>query len=986
MPCRPSLRPAPIEQYLWLTDELVTEAWHRFLRVSNAHRTTDRRYGSNVPGPLEAHRRLSKRRIGMSATGAGVAAAGADFGALFGFGGYGGKQFDPARDLKWKPPGAEKVKKDEHWMFPKSVKRKEDIFGQFLAVEEDVDAVDVSKVAFDELLKEAQLGIVEVKDLSRVMDFLQSTSDESEANNILRLCEWMLDKEVAKEAKVSVAHLIAEKVRLRTLRDEHLPSILTSLMSSARRDSPSITRILDAMKHETLQSISGIVARNLCAKSASNAAPSKNLTNWLYCLRRSSSFRCANIVDSWRNVHEVLASHFPDPALLAGHLCIFNARAGNLCEILLQHWIPRLPSQTSGSRTDFRGSKHYQFSHQESGLDAIRKEYLHFRSAKAKTRAGRARQWSAEIALLHALQSNGTAYASLTISMFTILMRDCGAPTLFYRFRELQRHPTLGVPTGLSAPLVRHFVRSKSKAGLPFAWRVFNASPHLSLHDFPDLLLRCAAADKFSASSFWHILHRQTKGDALAREQRAELIEVAALTIARSPAVAPRVAYRRVWEIYKYLRNSNLPITPVMAKAFVVAGIMRSLEEYQRPPTTRVKYILHIVERIEGAQVAEKLDQAVWAVWKKQVLPVFKDRWRMMVAKAREGVQSAIGDTGKKQSVKSKQGLWIKPQNRARFMQTLRKKRAMAAHRKWQDMRMSSLSSIAPTATFTPLGRVELDTPERAEIQSLAPSYSKTSVVDSGPRTDVPLSACKSRGAVPSTTAFWPLEGIETNMPEIADPIFPSSTCSKTSAKASSPAPTVEPPVTLESTGNGIKTLPAIPLKIPKNALGYGASQPTKEHPESNDSAKSGPHDPGPTAPLQETKTASPSSIANPPSPIIDYLTLALKREAVQHGNVAHCPSTNKYYVLTTPLKSDSPSKEGEPDGELIELEVAAALVKKQYQAAIAEGRPPTEEELFFKRDVRRATRLAFPGRVQRRKQSKYERQGLYHLDLTAQD
>ncbi|WPA97731.1 uncharacterized protein RHO25_002342 [Cercospora beticola] len=919
----------------------------------------------------------------MSAAGAGVAAGGADFGALFGFGGYGGRQFDPARDLKWKPPGAEKAKKDEHWMFPKSVKRKEDIFGQFLAVEENVDAVDVSRVAFDELLKEAQSDIVEVKDLSRVMDFLQSTGDEPEANNILRLCEWMLDKEVSKEAKVAIAHLIADKVRLRTLRDEYLPDILTSLMSSAKRDSPSITRILDAMKHETLQNISGTVARSLCEKSDLYAGPSKNLMNWLYCLRRSSSFRCANIVDSWRNVHEVLAYYFPDPALLAGHLCIFNARAGNLCEMLLRHWIPRLPSQTSGNRTDFRGSKHYHFSHQEPDLDAIREEYLHFRSAKAKTRAGRARQWSAEIALLHALQSNGIAYASLAISMFTILMRDCGAPTLFYRFRELQRHPTLGVPTGLSAPLVRHFFRSKSKAGLAFALRVFKASPRLSLHDFPDLLLRCAAADKFSASTFWHILHRETHGDALAREQRAELIEVAALKIATSPAVAPRAAYRRVWEIYKYLRHRDMPITPVMAKAFVVAGIMRSLEEYQRPPTARVKYILHVVERIEGAQVAEKLDQAVWALWKGKVLSVFKERWRMMVAKAREGVQSAIGDTGKKHSVKYKQGLWIKPQNRARVMQTLRKKRVMATHGKWQDMRMSSLNTVAPTTPFTPLEGVDIDMPKVAEIQSPAPSYSKTSVVDSGPRTDVPLSACESKGAVPPTIAFSPLEAIEINMPEIADPISPSSACSKTSAKAYSPAPTAEPPATLESTGNGIKMLPAIPLQISKNALGYGASQPTKEYPESNYSTKSGPHDSPSTSPLQAVPTGSPSTTASP-LPTIDLV--ALKREALQHGNVAHCPSTNKYFVLAAPLRSDSRSGEAEEDGELIELEIAAALVKKQYEAAKVEGRLPTEEEHFFKQNVRRATRLTKPEKGRRRNLRRWERRKQEREAVTAQE
>ena len=67
-------------QHVWITDEVLANAFHHFLRVTS---TSQRRYGSNVPGPLEARRRASKRRImGLAAVGGGGGTP--SVGALFG--------------------------------------------------------------------------------------------------------------------------------------------------------------------------------------------------------------------------------------------------------------------------------------------------------------------------------------------------------------------------------------------------------------------------------------------------------------------------------------------------------------------------------------------------------------------------------------------------------------------------------------------------------------------------------------------------------------------------------------------------------------------------------------------------------------------------------------------------------------------------------------------------------------------------------------
>ncbi|KAF1808354.1 hypothetical protein P152DRAFT_452932 [Eremomyces bilateralis CBS 781.70] len=72
--------------YVWIPDTLLTEAFHRFLRTSSAlpapsscrsapracsgvppaPALCSRRHGSNVPGPLEANRRLARRRMGAT--------------------------------------------------------------------------------------------------------------------------------------------------------------------------------------------------------------------------------------------------------------------------------------------------------------------------------------------------------------------------------------------------------------------------------------------------------------------------------------------------------------------------------------------------------------------------------------------------------------------------------------------------------------------------------------------------------------------------------------------------------------------------------------------------------------------------------------------------------------------------------------------------------------------------------------------------------
>lgn len=84
--CRHACRTAarkygnPAIDHVWLSDELVASTFATFARRHQ------RRYGSSVPGPFEARRRLARRRNMDLASGIG-SPVGLDAALLFGFSG-----------------------------------------------------------------------------------------------------------------------------------------------------------------------------------------------------------------------------------------------------------------------------------------------------------------------------------------------------------------------------------------------------------------------------------------------------------------------------------------------------------------------------------------------------------------------------------------------------------------------------------------------------------------------------------------------------------------------------------------------------------------------------------------------------------------------------------------------------------------------------------------------------------------------------------
>lgn len=59
----------------------------------------------------------------------------------------------------------------------------------------------------------------------------------------------------------------------------------------------------------------------------------------------------------------------------------------------------------------------------------------------------------------------------------------------------------------------------------------------------------------------------------------------------------------------------------MMSQAMVTAGVIRLLKAEKRIPTEQMRFVLSVVEAVEGAEVAEGVDRRVWEIWKREVLP-----------------------------------------------------------------------------------------------------------------------------------------------------------------------------------------------------------------------------------------------------------------------------------------------------------------------------------------------------------------------------
>ncbi|KAK4496918.1 hypothetical protein PRZ48_011367 [Zasmidium cellare] len=564
-----------------------------------------------------------------------------DFGALFGLGGFTADR--KVDDWKYQPPGVKERPKPSRWDLGIRQMAKKDRWEAFLEVPEESpeDRIQKSKQAFEELLlKKSATEQLGAEDLKEVRDFLQSTENEPGACNTLRLTEGLiLHKSL--EANFSLfSELLLGKVKLQTLGDGELTSILLLLVGevNAAEHVQDMARLLDSIPNEAVLAHACTTLTRMLQPDNTSQAPSPRLRIWLRIVRGVQKLQGDRPQAApWRGTYEILARRFPYFTSLNDHFSTMKSM--ELCRVLLRYWIPVISLSGEDEARDMTvtGGHHKKYLAQpQEHRPHINKLIEDFESLSSRymTRSEKKSGFGSVAQLIAVLHRHRLPYVGFCNGIFDILMQSASTGAVYRVFYGITHHAEIGIDNNLAQKLIHFFL---NKQRLSLAEKVFADVTSLPLSACYELPIAIARDRACSAPRLWTVLQRLTLEDDIPPGQRhhprnalpsehVDLIHLVAFYISQSQHLNPRSAFRRIWECYLFLRDRLAPIKPMLTQAMVTAAVNRPLKSLQKVSRVQFRYILMLVARVEGQRVAEKLDRLAGGIWDNHVLPNIRAR------------------------------------------------------------------------------------------------------------------------------------------------------------------------------------------------------------------------------------------------------------------------------------------------------------------------------------------------------------------------
>lgn len=260
--------------------------------------------------------------------------------------------------------------------------------------------------------------------------------------------------------------------------------------------------------------------------------------------------------------------------------------------------------------------------------------------------------------LVQLLQQCNLPPAQLLDEAFEVYMQTGNTNTTKNLFFGIRSQKRCAIPTTVAGKLVSYFIASDD---VDYAYYVFSNVPTLPLLPYAELLLKLIEHGRTHGARIFEMLNRYHSEDRLPSEQRqdrrlsikpehVDLVHECAYAFASSGHLSPRTAFRRVWECFRWLRDRNAPLQPLISRALVKAGISRALKERERLTREQVKYVISIVDLIEGSEVAKEVDRIVWETW----------NWSLERQWSRGLPPAAKGPDGQGRSFDKPRRLWTK--------------------------------------------------------------------------------------------------------------------------------------------------------------------------------------------------------------------------------------------------------------------------------------------------------------------------------------
>lgn len=674
MRCRSATTAA---QSLWVSDSLLSEAFHRFVRVSQAEKQ-HRRHGSNIPGPLEARRRLARRRMGMTTlgTGSGVAPTDGEVGVLFGFGNLRGPPIGSEFEKGWKYqapgaaailPGVKKAKKESasgrYWPFvgsdglpwefeqERQPTEKERRLDEFLRMPEEPS--EDTRANFDVLLEPLHSQEkVSVSDLEPILNFFRWTTDAPSGHHIIQLIDSLSSKEVTRGTWEALTALIGQKAAHNKVASKELTLMFQLILNRTREWQFPSTRLANHIAATTKSEVLVDVLEYIVTSPEHRVKTKKWLYNIhvLYHSTPKSRIRSR----SWKRICTLLAKHFqPSEPLVNKHFA--NMRRSEFARVLLrfyvQSWVAEaeeLLHNKEGQVLDYGDIKHFSFSDTVHNANSARTvsdpvhqtatpvRYTNVHYIDLLARRFRAGDHYALVELVSYLALHKIPYQRLLDEIFEVYMQTQTNKKTKNLYLKLRERDNVGISTALAGKLVHHFMAAGE---YDFAFYAFRKTPTLPLLPFLELPLKLIEQGTTHGAYIFELLNRFNASDRLPpserrhqrlaiKDEHIDLVHKCAYAFATSEHLRPRTAFRRVWECYRFLRLRQAPIKPLLSRAMVKAGISRPLKESERLSQTQVKYVINVVNKVEGPNVAKELDRLTWEFWGRTLNRQWKQRRR----------------------------------------------------------------------------------------------------------------------------------------------------------------------------------------------------------------------------------------------------------------------------------------------------------------------------------------------------------------------
>lgn len=227
------------------------------------------------------------------------------------------------------------------------------------------------------------------------------------------------------------------------------------------------------------------------------------------------------------------------------------------------------------------------------------------------------------VRLFKLLSDNKIDYTPWLCDLFQVLKHHKSPVWSYHFFLKLVR-TDVQIPYPVAVDIMRHFIDIKKTQ---WALDVFNRSKSTQwLSDIPELLFALVESRAaWSTEAIFDLLKKPDYASSLPMnlrsvptnslsQERIELVHHVAYAIAKTPLLTSRVAFRRVCDCLNFLRDRGAPLSTLMSRALVHAGVTRPLRNGTWLSTEKFQWILPFVRRLEGDEVADRLDEAAFTL------------------------------------------------------------------------------------------------------------------------------------------------------------------------------------------------------------------------------------------------------------------------------------------------------------------------------------------------------------------------------------